>query len=38
MAGLYRADASLAVSPKGTVPVLQTADGMVIDESMAIML
>jgi glutathione S-transferase len=37
MAGLYRADASLAASPKGTVPVLQTADGMVIDESSAIM-
>jgi len=30
-------DAMLALSPKGTVPVLQTADGMVIDESLAIM-
>ncbi|MDA5194311.1 glutathione S-transferase [Govanella unica] len=27
----------LAVSPKGTVPVLVTADGQVIDESLAIM-
>jgi len=29
--------ALLAASPKGTVPVLQTADGTVIDESLAIM-
>ncbi|WP_375419648.1 glutathione S-transferase [uncultured Sphingomonas sp.] len=27
----------LAISPKGTVPVLQTADGAVIEESLAIM-
>ncbi|KQM23953.1 MULTISPECIES: glutathione S-transferase [unclassified Sphingomonas] len=30
-------DAMLAISPKGTVPVLQTADGAVIDQSLAIM-
>lgn len=30
-------DAMLALSPKGTVPVLQTADGVVIDESLGIM-
>jgi glutathione S-transferase len=29
--------AMLAISPKGTVPVLQAADGTVIDESLAIM-
>ncbi|WP_298089554.1 glutathione S-transferase [uncultured Sphingomonas sp.] len=30
-------DAMLAISPKGTVPVLRTADGAVIDQSLAIM-
>lgn len=30
-------DAMLALSPKGTVPVLHTADGVVIDESLGIM-
>ena len=28
----------LAISPKGTVPVLQTVHGLVIDESLDIML
>jgi glutathione S-transferase len=30
-------DAMLSISPKGTVPVLQTADGAVVDESLSIM-
>ncbi len=30
-------DEMLAISPKGTVPVLQTADGRTIDESLSIM-
>ena len=30
-------DAMLAISPKGTVPVLRTSDGAVIDQSLAIM-
>ncbi|MEN2746757.1 glutathione S-transferase [Sphingomonas sp. T9W2] len=30
-------NAMLAISPKGTVPVLRTADGAVIDQSLAIM-
>ena len=30
-------DAMLAISPKGTVPVLQLADGRVIDESIEVM-
>lgn len=30
-------DEMLSISPKGTVPVLQTADGVVIDESLSIM-
>ncbi|WP_082443106.1 MULTISPECIES: glutathione S-transferase [unclassified Sphingomonas] len=30
-------EAMLSISPKGTVPVLQTADGAVIDESLSIM-
>ncbi len=33
----YKPEGMLAISPKGTVPVLQLSDGKVIEESLDIM-